>query len=128
MTRHKECEVTSLEEFIKGGKFKRSCSKNNELLLQYKKLFENTIDDVNKNIDDLNKSKAAILEQVKSTRARIDEILKSFEENLATVLDSELKREVDNLFEQVDRCKRVIQDISNTMEQVKTAQADLHQV
>ena len=128
MTRHKDCDVTSLEEFINGGKFKRSCSKNSELLLQYKKLFENTINEVNKNIDELNKSKSDIVEQVKNTRARIEELLCILEEKIVTALDVQLKSEIENLSEQVQRCSLVIQDINNTMDQVKTAQTDLPQV
>ena len=128
MTRHKDCDVTSLEEFINGGKFKRSCSKNSELLLQYKKLFENTINEVNKNIEELNKSKSDIVEQVKNTRARIEELLCILEEKIVTALDVELKSEIENLSAQVQRCSLVIQDINNTMDQVKTAQTDLPQV
>ena len=128
LTRHKGCEITSLEDFIKGGKFKRSCSKDNELLLQYRKLFETTINQINENIDKLNKAKANILEQVKATRVKIDEILKCLEEKLIDVLHIECQREIEKLKEQIDRCSHVIQDINKTMEQVKTAQTDINQV
>ena len=128
LTRHKGCELIPLEDFIKRGKFKRCCSKDNDLLLQYRKLYENTINEVNNNIDEIKKSKIEIMEEVKKTRTKTEKIMKALEEKLIEMLNSDCQREIDTLNEQANKYRSVIRDINCTMEQVKTAQTDIPQV
>ena len=82
VTRHKGCEVTSLDAYINSGKFKRACQKNNDMLQQCIKVFEDIIVEAGKNLNTLEKEKVAIVEEVKAMRASIEEMLKTMEDKL----------------------------------------------
>ncbi|WAQ95024.1 TRIM3-like protein [Mya arenaria] len=82
ITRHKGCEVTQLDTYIKSGKFKRTCNKDNDMLQQYLKLYEDMIVEANKNLDSIDNEKQTLIEDVKKVQKA--EIVVTVEEKLNT--------------------------------------------
>ncbi|XP_052807898.1 tripartite motif-containing protein 59-like [Mya arenaria] len=128
ITRHKGCEVTQLDTYIKSGKFKRTCNKDNDMLQQYLKLYEDMIVEANKNLDSIDNEKQTLIEDVKKVRTTIEEMLKSMEQTLIQTIEERCKAESDSISELTARCKKVITDIGTSVEQIKAAQLDIRQV
>ncbi|KAL4222194.1 hypothetical protein ACF0H5_018231 [Mactra antiquata] len=128
ITRHKGCQLEQLHSFIKSGKFKRTCNKDNDMLQQYKKMFEDLIVEADKNVDSLETEKSILVEEITTMRANVEAKLRELEKKLLTEIDDKFQSECATLSEQSGRCRKILTDISNTIEQISAAQTDINMV
>lgn len=121
ITRHKGCDLVPLETYIKSGKFKRSCQKNNDMLQQFKKIFEDLIVDAGSNLDNLEKDKNKLIDDVHEMKNSLVSMLNELEQKMIELIDETYKQECTALCETTSRCRKVVADINNSVEQVAAA-------